>query len=108
MYEQFGYLTALILSLGGLFILDRRFQLAFFFDRRASFVALLAGIVLFLVWDAVGIMAGIFFIGDSPYLSGIRLAPELPLEELFFLTLLSYNALLAWRTGEKLWPVTSR
>ena len=53
-------------------------------------------VALFLVWDLVGIALGIFFRGDAPHLSGLLLAPELPLEELFFLILLSYNALLAY------------
>jgi len=48
------------------------------------------------VWDLIGIALGIFFRGDTANLSGLLLAPELPLEELFFLILLSYNALLVY------------
>jgi hypothetical protein len=44
---------------------------------------------------------GIFFRGNAPHLTGITLAPELPLEEVFFLILLSYNALLAYQFFSK-------
>ena len=54
----------------------------------------------FLVWDSPGIALGIFSRGESPLMTGVLLAPELPLEEVFFLTLLSYVALLAWRGFE--------
>jgi len=54
-------------------------------------------VAVFLAWDLVGIALGIFFRGDAPNLSGLLLAPELPLEELFFLILLSYNTLLVYQ-----------
>ena len=104
MLLSYAYFGALLLSLGGLAVLDRRYNLAFFHDRRATIIALLVSLVIFLAWDVAGILLGIFYVGPSPYLSGIRLAPELPLEEPFFLVLLSYNALLVWRAGERRWP----
>ena len=84
------YLAALLVSLGGMVVLDRRFRL-FFFDRpgRATIV-LVVGVAFFLVWDLLGIGLGIFFRGETAFMTGILLAPELPLEELFFLTLLCY------------------
>jgi lycopene cyclase domain-containing protein len=54
-------------------------------------------VVVFLIWDIVGITFGIFFRGSTPFLSGLLLGPELPLEELFFLILLSYNTLLVYQ-----------
>jgi lycopene cyclase domain-containing protein len=86
----FAYLAALVFSIVGLYLLDRRHKLAFASSPIGIAVA------LFLVWDLVGIALGIFFRGDAPHLSGLLLAPELPLEELFFLILLSYNALLVY------------
>jgi lycopene cyclase domain-containing protein len=53
-------------------------------------------VVVFLIWDLVGIALGIFFRGSGPYLTGITIAPELPIEEVFFLTLLSYTILIAY------------
>ena len=48
------------------------------------------GVLFFLIWDLAGITLGIFFRGNPGLLTGIQLSPELPLEELFFLTLLCY------------------
>ena len=46
------------------------------------------------VQNALGIATGTFFRGDSPFMTGVELAPEMPLEEpifLFFLTYLTLN-----------------
>ena len=40
-------------------------------------------------------------IEGNPTAAQLLLAPELPLEEAFFLTLLCYTALLAWRALEE-------
>jgi lycopene cyclase domain-containing protein len=87
------YLAALIGSLIGLVLLDFRFKLVFFRDWLAGTVALVTGIAFFLVWDLFGIANGIFFRGETPGLTGLMVAPELPLEEIFFLTLLCYTTL---------------
>lgn len=60
-------------------------------------LSMLVAVVVFLVWDVAGIALGIFFRGDAPHLSGLLLAPELPVEEVFFLILLSYNTLLVYQ-----------
>ena len=93
---SFAYLAALVFSLTGLYLLDRRYKLAFASSPKAAALSIAIAVVLFLVWDLIGITLGIFFRGDAPHLSGLLLAPELPLEELFFLILLSYNALLVY------------
>jgi lycopene cyclase domain-containing protein len=91
------YLAALLVSLAGMVVLDRRFRL-FFFDRpvRAAIV-LVVGVVFFLVWDVFGIGLGIFFRGETALMTGILIGPELPLEELFFLTLLCYLTMNVFR-----------
>ncbi|MDN6647329.1 MAG: lycopene cyclase domain-containing protein, partial [Corynebacterium flavescens] len=46
------------------------------------------------------IATGTFFRGGSPYMTGIELAPELPVEEpifLFFLSYLTLNLISAFR-----------
>ncbi|ADG75774.1 lycopene cyclase domain protein [Cellulomonas flavigena DSM 20109] len=97
------YLGALLVSLAGLAVLDRRFRLAFWYDaRRASWTVGLS-VVGFLLWDLAGLALGIFARGDSPHMTGILLAPELPIEEAFFLALLSYVGLLAWRWFDTTW-----
>jgi hypothetical protein len=53
-------------------------------------MVLLVGLVFFLVWDLQGIRLGIFFRGETTFMTGWQWAPELPLEEPFFLLLLCY------------------
>lgn len=84
------YLAALLVSLTGMVVLDRRFALFFWADARRAAIVLAVGVAFFLLWDAFGIGLGIFFRGETAFMTGLLLAPELPLEELFFLTLLCY------------------
>ena len=105
---RFAYLAALLVSLGGLAVLDRRFRLAFWVDRRRTVACLGIGLVLFLAWDVAGIALGIFARGENPYMTGLLLAPELPVEEAFFLLLLCYNSLLVWRALDRRARRTSR
>ena len=84
------YLLVLVASIGCMVLLDRRFSLFFWRDaRRAGFV-LLAGVIFFVLWDLFGIGLGIFYRGETAFMTGIVVAPELPVEELFFLAFLSY------------------
>ncbi len=94
---SFLYLGALVVSLVGLGVLDRRFELALFVQTMRTVVTIAMAVAVFLVWDVLGVERGIFFIGDGPYQSGILLSPEIPIEEVFFLTLLTYQTLLLWR-----------
>jgi lycopene cyclase domain-containing protein len=87
------YLLALLVSLLGLVGLDRRHKLVFFRDWVAGSVSIAVGVAFFLIWDLFGIANGIFFRGDTVGLTGLLLAPELPLEEVLFLTLLCYSTL---------------
>ncbi|MFA9276539.1 MAG: lycopene cyclase domain-containing protein [Rhodoluna sp.] len=87
---NFLYLAALLVALTGMVMLDRRFQLFFWQDARLATLVLTTGIVFFLIWDLTGIDAGVFFRGEGQWMTGIQLAPELPVEEVFFLTLLCY------------------
>lgn len=91
------YLAALLGAITGIALLDRRFRLAFWADRRRTVLTVGIAVVGFLVWDLVGIGLGIFSRGEAPYMTGLLLAPELPVEEAVFLTLLCYNTLVAWR-----------
>lgn len=91
------YLTILLISILGLIGIDRKHRLALFNNPRATIASVVFAVVVFLVWDIIGISLGIFFRGNAPHLSGLLLGPELPLEELFFLILLSYNTLLAYQ-----------
>ncbi|MBG6191809.1 lycopene cyclase domain-containing protein [Arthrobacter sp. CAN_A212] len=87
------YWGALLFSLSGMVVLDRRFDLTFWRDARKATWTMILGITFFLVWDLFGIALGIFFRGTTDLMTGILLAPELPLEEVFFLALLCYSTL---------------
>lgn len=91
------YLIALVVSITGLVTLDARYRIAIFDRPRPALLTIVIGVAFFLVWDAIGVGLGIFFVGEGPYQTGIMLAPEVPLEELFFLILLVYQTLLLWR-----------
>ncbi|MDH2443671.1 lycopene cyclase domain-containing protein [Amnibacterium sp. CER49] len=96
------YLAALAVSSAGLLALDARLRLAVFrFPRRAAVVLAIA-IAGFLAWDLAGIALGIFFEGNRALLVGVDLAPELPLEEVFFLLLLTLTALEAFAVTARL------
>lgn len=91
--ENWWYLTTLVISIVGMVGLDHRHKLVFFKHPQASLIAMAVGVGFFALADLVGIALGIFFRGSSPYLSGLVIAPEFPIEELFFLTLLCYSIL---------------
>lgn len=87
---SFAYLLTLLVSLGGMVVLDRRYRLFFWRGPARAAIVLGAGIVFFLVWDLFGIGLGIFYRGQTTLMTGLQLAPELPLEEAFFLAFLCY------------------
>jgi lycopene cyclase domain-containing protein len=90
------YLVAILVSAGGIAALDARFRLAAWKTPLRTLAAVAIGTTFFLLWDAVGIATGVFLKGDSSLFTGIDLAPELPLEELFFLAFLCYLGLVVW------------
>jgi lycopene cyclase domain-containing protein len=94
---SFFYLLALLISILGLVGIDKRHSLALFRYPLPTLVSISVAVIIFLIWDVIGISLGIFFRGGTIYLSGLLLGPELPVEELFFLILLSYNTLLAYQ-----------
>jgi lycopene cyclase domain-containing protein len=87
------YLLALLIALTGMVLVDRRFALFFWRDGRRAIIVLVVGLLFFLAWDLAGIHFGIFFRGETMFMTGILLAPQLPLEEPFFLALLCYLAM---------------
>lgn len=96
------YLVALVVSLTGLGLLDYTHKLALFAGKIwQTLVTVAVGVMFFLVWDVAGIAAGVFFRGPGPYQTGILIGPELPLEEVFFLTLLCYVILLSYLSVER-------
>ena len=101
--KQWTYLAVLLFSVSGLLAADWRHRLAFWRNGRATAKTLVFSMLLFIVWDMLGIRLGIFLHGGSPYSLPYRIAPEFPIEELFFLFLLSYVTLLTYLGMHRLW-----
>lgn len=96
-----SYLIALLVSAAGMAVLDRRWRLVLWRAPRSAALLVLLGTVFFLVWDLVAIGLGIFRHGDSAHMTGVLLAPELPLEEPVFLAFLCYTALVLFAGAER-------
>ncbi len=99
---QFLYLAGLIFSIIGLGLFDWKFKLGFSTNKKAALLATLLPLIFFLVWDGAGIALGIFFRGATIHLTGFLIAPELPLEEMFFLFLLNYTTLTIFITVKRI------
>jgi lycopene cyclase domain-containing protein len=95
------YLLVLVSSLICLGLVDYRYQLALFWRRRQTVWTLALGIGFFLIWDVLGIVLDIFFTGNSPYILRVFVAPDLPIEEFFFLAVLMYSTIITYRWLEK-------
>ena len=93
---SFLYLGGLLFALLGMIVLDLRFRLFFGQAPLRATIVLVLGVAFFLGWDAAGVGLGIFFRGNLALLSGVQLAPEIPVEELFFLVLLCYLTMNAY------------
>lgn len=102
MLAEVPYLAVLLVSLAGLALVDFRFRLLFWLSPIATAMTILAGLTYFLAWDLVGIWLGVFFRGSATNLSGVMLAPELPLEEPIFLLLLCYFTLICYSATRRI------
>ncbi|MEW1981169.1 lycopene cyclase domain-containing protein [Citricoccus sp. NPDC079358] len=90
----FLYLAALLISTACMALLDHRFRLVLWRAPRAGVITVAIGIAFFLAWDLAAIASGHYAAGQSEGMTGIMLAPELPLEEIAFITFLSYLTLV--------------
>jgi lycopene cyclase domain-containing protein len=98
---QWAYLGCLAAALAGMAVLDWRLMLFFRAAPVRAGIVLAAGLAFFLAWDLGGIALGIFHRGRTDYLTGIMLAPELPLEEVFFLAFLCYLTMNLFRLSSR-------
>jgi lycopene cyclase domain-containing protein len=96
MFEHGTYLITLLLVIGSLVLMDFRWKLVLFANFAAAWRTLLCSILFFVVWDACGISLHIFYSGHSRFMLNRYLAPNFPIEEIFFLLILSYLPLLIW------------
>lgn len=91
------YLCFLLFSISGLLYADWKHKLFVFRSPKTALYLWLAGIVFFLSWDITGIALDVFSTNQQ-WVSGIHFfTRDMPLEELFFLTLFLFNTALVWR-----------
>jgi lycopene cyclase domain-containing protein len=100
----FLYLLALLVALAGMVVLDWRLHLFFWRCPVRAAIVLAIGLAFFLVWDLQGIRLGIFFRGETSFMTGWQWAPELPLEEPFFLALLCYLTMNVYAVVARVLP----
>jgi lycopene cyclase domain-containing protein len=96
------YLAALVVSMAAIVTVDARWKLFLWAHPRRALAVLACGIVLFVLWDSAGILSGVFERGDSTAMSGIELAPDFPLEELFFITFLCHLTMVLFTLAHRL------
>lgn len=99
---RFAYLGSLLMSAAGVALVDRRWRLFVWQDARRAAIVLVSGVVVLLAADAVGIANGLFFRAPTRVMTGVLLAPELPLEEPVFLAFLCYLAMVLVTGSERL------
>jgi lycopene cyclase domain-containing protein len=99
--EKYMYLTILLFMLGLLLGVDYSLKLAFWRDRVRTARVLIAGLIVFIIWDILGVRFQIFYPGGSAYVTGRLLGAGFPVEEVFFLFNFCYVTLLLWLGGER-------
>jgi lycopene cyclase domain-containing protein len=84
------YLACLVGVLTCMALVDRRWRLFFWADPRRAALVFAAGFAFFLVWDLAALELELYERGRSELMTGIEVAPDLPVEELFFVAFLPY------------------
>ena len=84
------YLLSILVPLVCMGLVDHRWRLFLFRRPRAALLLTAAGAVAFLVWDLIAIGTRMYHRGASPAMTGVDLAPDLPVEELVFIVFLCY------------------
>jgi lycopene cyclase domain-containing protein len=99
------YLASLVLVLGCMALVDHRWKLFFWSDPRRAAVVFSFGFALFLAWDLVALHFELYERGRSEYMTGIEVAPDLPVEELFFVAFLPYLTMVLHGLGRRMLQV---
>jgi lycopene cyclase domain-containing protein len=89
-----AYLAVQVISFAGILVIDHRWKLAAFRAPAATALSVTAAVALLLTWDVLGVRSGVFFRGQTDFMTGLLVAPEIPLEEVVFLAFLSHLALV--------------
>ncbi|WP_306349485.1 lycopene cyclase domain-containing protein [Glutamicibacter sp. MNS18] len=89
-----AYLLTLLVLIGCMVLLDARYRLFVFHRPVPALLSLVLGTGIFVLWDVLAIAEGIFLHLESPWMTGIMVADQLPLEEIFFLFFLCYQTMI--------------
>ena len=90
------YLASLLAAWAGMALIDARYRLVLWRAPLRSVVLVLFSSGLLLLSDGWAIEKNIFVRGESVFLSGVWLAPHLPVEEPVFLGFLGYCTLVVF------------
>lgn len=88
------YLISIVISALGLLFIDYRLRLVVFKNRLKAVRIIGLVMLVLLGFDFAGIELGIFFSGESQYMSGLYIAPDVPIEEIGLLFIIAYQPLL--------------
>lgn len=98
---NYAYLLTLIFGLSGLVLWDYIKKIALFKNTKAWAGVVGITVGLLLIWDILGLVLDIFHT-NSRFVTGIFIVtPDLPIEEILFLTFLTYFTLLLDMTWHK-------
>lgn len=94
---NYTYVFILLFSLVGLGLADWRWRLVLFDSPKAAMITIALLVAFFLAWDITGLWLDIFSTNQA-YVSGFYIGtPNLPIEEVLFLTLLNYVVLICYQ-----------
>jgi lycopene cyclase domain-containing protein len=96
------YTLLLLGSIMAVMALDWRWRLALWAHAAHTARVIGVGVAMFVIWDLAGISLHIFYPGSSPYVFNLQVLPGFPVEEVLFLTLLCYTALIISRWQARL------
>lgn len=96
MIIHYTYLLALVAAYAGMLYADWRWGLVWWADWRWALGVQLIGVMIFVIWDISAIAQGIFYPGASIFMTGLKIGPYLPIEEVGFLVFFVYQPLVYW------------
>jgi len=96
------YLVLLLVSMLCVGLVDARWHLFLWAAPARAILVLAVGLAVLLLWDVVGIAAGIFAREGNPISTGILLAPHLPIEEPVFLLFLVQVTMVLYTGAQRI------
>ncbi len=98
---KYLYLSILVFSLSGIGWYDYKKRIFLFCRPKQALTILLSLVGFFLLWDITGIVLGVFFTNQE-FVSGLYFfTPNMPIEEIFFLTLVCYVSIILSSLSEQ-------